>query len=154
MEQKKGTAFLLFCMGQWVKYKEVFFASGTTMVRADGLMLVGERQSRETVIQDCNSYIKVFETCHLICVFQMPCLFNVDTENMPELLKRDLCKCKLFAELCLYIKEIEGIFFMLKNYLQDYLEKNNLLRSCREFVRECQVCCARTCCHLMTWFDY
>ena len=114
------------------------------MVKADGLMLVGERQSRETVIQDCNSYIKVFETCHLLCVFQMPCLFNVDTENMPELLKRDLCKCKLFGELCLYKKEIEGIFFMLKNYLQDYLEKNNLLRSCREFVRECQVCCART----------
>ena len=72
------------------------------MVRADGLMLVGERQSRETVIQDCNSYIKVFETCHLLCVFQMPCLFNVDTENIPELLKRDLCKCKLFAELFLY----------------------------------------------------
>ena len=120
------------------------------MVRADGLMLVGERQGRETVIQDCNSYIKVFETCHLLCVFQMPCLFNVDTENMPELLKRDLCKCKLFAKLCLYKKEIEGIFLTLKNYLQDYLEKNNLLRSCREFVRECQVCCARTGCHLMT----
>ena len=84
------------------------------MVRADGLMLVGERQSRETVIQDCNSYIKVFETCHLLCAFQMPCLFNVDTENMPELLKRDLCKCKLFAELCLYKKEIEKIFHVEK----------------------------------------
>ena len=28
-------------------------------------------------------------------------------------------------------------------YCQDYLEKNNLLRSCREFVRECQASARR-----------
>ena len=29
------------------------------MVKEDGLVVVGERHTKETVIQDCNSYIKV-----------------------------------------------------------------------------------------------
>ena len=62
------------------------------MVKEEGLVVVGERHTKETVIQDCNSYIKVILLSILEATNIIKDVFTISSSQMNTNIKRSVSK--------------------------------------------------------------